>query len=199
MSVDQIKQHLDTVMEMTESQVPEGDFVTISNSLKSIYDTATAIAKSRSTPDDHTIHNSHSCPDNFITVRDQRVHNISFRLTLDEQRTIMFARLETYYNDLARPIEEQIRILTEQLKEIVVSKKEAFEEFKLTKSFDGVMFSSKQVHVMLINETKLSWKQYLDDEKYTRNALYDLKEQLRELRETEQLRKTTMENIHGLD
>jgi len=199
MSVDQIKHHLDTVMELTESQLPEGDFVTISNSLKSIYDTATAIAKSRSTPDDHTIHNSHFCPNNFITVRDQRINNISFRLTLDEQRSIMFARLETYYNDLARPIEEQIIILTEQLKETVLAKKEAFEEFKLTKSLDGVMFSSNQMHAMLINETKLTWKQYLDEEKNKRNALYDMKEQLRELRETEHLRKTAMENIHGLD
>jgi hypothetical protein len=199
MSIDQIKQHLDTVMELTETQIPEGDFITISNSLKDIYDTATAIAKSRSTPDDHTIHSSHFTPNSFVTVRDQRINNISFRLTLDEQRIVMFARLETYYNELTRPIEEQIRILSEQLKEIVVSKKEAFEEFKLTKSFDGVMFSSKQMHTMLINETKLSWKQYLDDEKFTRNALYDLKEELRELRVTEQLRKTTMENIHGLD
>jgi hypothetical protein len=199
MSIEEIKQHLDTIMELSENQVSEGDFITISNTLKDIYDTATTISKRRVTPENHTIHNSTFCPPHFVTVRDQRINNISFRLTIDEQRSILFRRLETYYNDLARPIEEEITSLTEQLKEIVVAKKQAFEEFKLTKSIETGLFSSGDVHAMLIDETKLSWKMYLEEEKATRNTLYNCKEELRELRATEALRKQEMEDIHGHD
>lgn len=190
MSVQDIKKHLDTIMDVSENNVPEGDFLTITSSLKDIYDTVSSIVKKKDSNEHQTVHNSHFCPQHFMTVRDQRINSVSFRLSVDEQRMVLVPRLESFYNDLFRPIEEEITIWNSRLKDILIEKKLAFERFKSAKcTFDsGLKY-----------ETKLEWKKHLDEEKAIKNMLYDLKYEFNDLKLTFELRKEAMEIINGLD
>lgn len=204
MALQEIKEHLDIILEITQEKLSEGELLTISHSLKEIYDTTSKKMKN----DNGTIHNSHFCPQRFVTVRDQRINNISYRLTIDEQRQILYKRLENYFAEMRRSVTEEIEVLNRTLKITSDDKKQTYTDMKrmislkgtghLVGSFVGNFGEEEQYENVILQETnrlKRAWKDHVLVERAIKHQLYDSKEELREMRELEIQRKESMELI----
>jgi hypothetical protein len=103
---------LDAIMELVEAKLNEGDYLTVSNHLKSIYDGMKI--KPPRVVDEHVV-----WTDDRIVTRP----NATFRLTLEERRLVMHSRMHEYYqreiDDLLVDIEET----QEKLARVVATKK----------------------------------------------------------------------------
>jgi hypothetical protein len=103
---------LDSIMELVEEKLNEGDYLTVSNHLKSIYDGMKA--KPQRVVDEHIV---------WTDDRTVTRPNVAFRLTTEERRLVMHSRMHEYYQREIDDLLFDIEDTQEKLARVVAAKK----------------------------------------------------------------------------
>jgi hypothetical protein len=116
---------LQEIMTIGEEKLNEGDYITVSNHLKTIYKSVNKPQKQRIVPV-HIIRNY----DRKISEDDQLDKNISFALTEEEQILVMKDRFRRYYETELEELNESIKTTSQLLKETREVKQDLYAEYK---------------------------------------------------------------------
>ena len=118
---------LETVHSISE-KLDSGDYLTVSNNLKIIYD---IVAKNG----EHKVISTEIIRrySRVISEDDQNEKHISFALTIPEQRMVMNSRFRRYYATEIEELQFNIANTTELLKNTKDLKKELYQEYKITR------------------------------------------------------------------
>ena len=119
---------LDAVLSISE-KLDSGDYLTVSNNLKIIYETV-----SKKTNGENTVISAHVIRKHrrAISEDDQLEKHISFALTIEEQKLVMNSRFRRYYATEIEELKFNIANTTELLKNTKELKKELYDEYKIT-------------------------------------------------------------------
>ena len=172
---NQVKNHLDTIMELVEGKLPEGDYLEISNSLKEIYTiTSETVKKIRVSEIEPVVFTMDCTPQRFYTPREQLQDRISFRLTIEEQRIIFFRRLDMDFEYYSGLLCTQIEMIKREIKDRSVEKKENLKEIKRIKlALSGEVTYDQDFWDMKwkLKEIEKDRKKFLEDDRVAKKAL----------------------------
>jgi len=120
---------LQSIMTIGEEKLNEGDYITLSNHLKTVYET---MSKNADKPQQQRIVPTHIIRtyDRVISEDDQLDKQISFALTEEEQVLVMKDRFRRYYETEISELNESINITSQILKQTRDIKKELYSEYK---------------------------------------------------------------------
>ena len=152
---------LQEIMTIGEEKLNEGDYITLSNHLKTIYET---ISKNTNKSQQHRIIPAHVIRnyDRVISEDDQLDKQISFALTEEEQILVMKDRFRRYYETEISELNESIKTTSQILKQTREVKQELYAEYK----YSGC------------EEDRSAHKSACMREKALANELYNLKTKL---------------------
>ena len=116
---------LQEIMTICEEKLCEGDYITASNHLKTIY-------KNVKTPQKHQVIPVHIIRNynRVISEDDQLDKKTSFALTEEEQILVMKDRFRRYYETELEELNDSIKITTTLLKETRELKRDLYSEYK---------------------------------------------------------------------
>ncbi len=120
---------LQAIMTIGEEKLNEGDYITVSNHLKTVYET---ISKNTDKPQQQRIIPTHIIRnyDRVISEDDQLDKQISFALTEEEQVLVMKDRFRRYYETEMGELNESIKTTSQILKQTRDIKQELYSEYK---------------------------------------------------------------------
>jgi hypothetical protein len=159
---------LDSIMELVEAKLNEGDYLTVSNHLKSIYD---GIKENEKKPqrvvDEHIV-----WTDDRIVTRP----NVAFRLTTEERRLVMHSRMHEYYQREIDDLLVDIEDTQEKLARVVATKKMLWtmsrNKLLCMIARDDYKIEHKEM-CALEKEMKLTLREFKKDLDYNRLRLAD--------------------------
>jgi hypothetical protein len=192
---NQVKDQLDKIMELVEGKLPEGDYLEISNALKEVYTITTKHSKD-TYDDDAFVFTSTDVPFRFYTPREQRMTPCSFRLTIEEQRTVIFGRLQADFDYHSEYAFANIARLKKDIETRSIEKKANFLEIKQINSTlkenltDEVFWDLRYK----LDNLKKRRKEILAADREDNNRMYDMKDSLIGLKDGLDARKQTLEN-----
>lgn len=124
---------LQEIMTIGEDKLNEGDYITVCNHLKTIYETQkTDKHQKQRIIQVHTIRPY----ERVISQDNQNDKHISFALTEDEQVLVMKDRFRRYYQIESEELHEYIKITSRILKQTRDVKRELYAEYKLTGGYE---------------------------------------------------------------
>ena len=177
---NQVKNHLDTIMELVEGKLPEGDYLEISNALKEVYTITSETAKKiRVSEIEPVVFTTNCTPQRFYTPREQHIDRVSFRLTIDEQRIILFRRLDMDFQYYSGLVCTQIEITKREIKDRAADKKANFQEIKRLKTvLSGEVTYDQDFWDMKwsLKELEKDRKKFLEDDRVAKKALVKYRE-----------------------